>query len=378
MSGNPQGQGDGGKDFSATVQSLLGALVAGFAAILSFLGIRSSELTSILRNDEPLIPFIGLPFLLSIFVAIWSIFAGDVKSNGARNKTSVSRTEPVSGGTDGTIPASKAGPAPSGNATDVDRPGWPRMGFAIFSLLLVAALMVFVPRFIQIPFVTTPAEARRSAFIGSVLIAVIAIIWLAVVAIPVSRKWSLRSVNIQLYLVLMSVLLLSISAYSALRLESASQGSPFAQLDGGVRVIGKNYAVLSLSISSAKVTSRDGIIVTVTALPRRVNTKSLCKKVKAIQRKSQRKSLIAIQREAPCPADPCFYEPRKCRSLADWDLPPNAAGGVQEVLTFPFSPHGFQRLHIEDLLCVDATARGRCGAEIAGTHLDVRIPRGHP
>ena len=53
-----------------TVQNLLGFLIAGFAAVLSFIGIKSSEIASILRNEEPLIGFIALPFLFSIITAI--------------------------------------------------------------------------------------------------------------------------------------------------------------------------------------------------------------------------------------------------------------------------------------------------------------------
>ncbi len=63
-----------GKNFVETAQSLLGFLIAGFAAVLSFIGIKSSELASILRNEEPFIGIVALAFLLSILSAILSIF----------------------------------------------------------------------------------------------------------------------------------------------------------------------------------------------------------------------------------------------------------------------------------------------------------------
>ncbi len=352
-----------GKGFVEVAQSLLGFLVAGFAAVLSFIGIKSSELSSILRNEEPLVGIVALAFLLSIITAILSIFQNDHVNN-----------------------------------------GWPTNRFAVASLVFLFALVTLLPAVIRIPFVTSAPQVTASIICGALVATASLIVafykgapatyfsgektlWIlenvdgarrnaevgeAIYGNTHSRheelrsswtSWGDRHFDAQKYFVLASVLFLAIAAYGALRLESASQSSPFSQLDGSVTVASNRSALLSLSVASAKVPAPDRVDVTVTGLPRTVKIPVLCKGIKT--------PLYSFS----CAADPCSYKPLACDSLVGWTVPPNAAGAVQETLSLPFSPSAYQRLHIEDQMCQRASAATHCAnSPPGGTHLDVEVP----
>ena len=319
-----------------TAQSLLGFLITGFAAALSFIGIKSTELASILRNQETKIGLlVALPFLFSIITAILSIFKG--------------------------------------RATHSEE-DWPTNRLAIASLLFPFAVVLSLPAFIRIPFTTTDGQVRASiiASAGAIILAVI--IGFRKDSLGKVRykwgKWSIRHFNLQLYLILASVLFLTIALYAALRLESASQATPTAQLDGSVTLVKNGSAVLSLSVESTKVPVPDRIDITVTGLPRTVTIAEICKGTKGAQ---------APLSNSSCAADPCSHRRSICQSLAGWGVPPDATGAIREVLTLPFSSSTYQRLHIEDSLCERAGEASQCtDTTTGGTHLDIQVPAPSP
>lgn len=328
---------ENGNGLTDTIQSLLGFLIAGFAAILSFIGISSGELSSILRNEESFVGIVALGFLLSIITAILSIFQGK---------------------------------------SEQENPSWSKNRFAIAGLLFLFAFVTLLPAIIHIPFVTSPKQVVISIIFGAVVITFA--IAIALYGGPrhgsldgrspngrleLWKLWSNKNCNPQLYLILASILFLTIAAYAALRLESASQASPFAQLDGSVTVANSDSAVLSLSVASAKVPGPDRVDITVTGLPRTTKIETLCQGAKT------------PPGAFSCAADPCSYKPSACDSLVGWTIPPNATGAVQETLAVPFSPTVYQRLHIEDQLCQRANATMLCAkVPPGGTHLDVEVP----
>jgi len=55
------------------VQNLLGFLLVGFGAILSFLGLRSNEVTTVLRNDAPQASLIALMLLFGVLAAVLTV-----------------------------------------------------------------------------------------------------------------------------------------------------------------------------------------------------------------------------------------------------------------------------------------------------------------
>ena len=235
------------------------------------------------------------------------------------------------------------------------------------TLLFLFAIVTILPAVIHIPFVTSPTQVITSIVVSLLVVS------LSVIAASYPGKkpgkfpswitWSRKEFDPQLYFILASVLFLTIAAYGALRLESASQASPFAQLDGSITAVNSSSAMLSLSVASAKVPAPDRVDITVTGLPRAVNVEKLCNGTKT--------PLDSFS----CTADPCSYVPSACNSLVGWTVPPNATGAVQETLVFPFSPSCYQRLHIEDQLCERASATKLCASvPPGGTHMDIAIP----
>ena len=61
------------------IRNVLGFLLAGFGAVLSFLGVRSSEVTTILRNDAGQASVIALILLVGVLTAIWTIITSSKK-----------------------------------------------------------------------------------------------------------------------------------------------------------------------------------------------------------------------------------------------------------------------------------------------------------
>ena len=55
------------------IRNVLGFLLAGFGAILTFLGVRSSEVTTILRNNSPQASLIAFILLLGVLAAVWAV-----------------------------------------------------------------------------------------------------------------------------------------------------------------------------------------------------------------------------------------------------------------------------------------------------------------
>jgi len=60
-------------DDLTNIRNVLGFLLAGFGALLSFLGIRSSEISTVLRNDSQRASIIAFILLLGVLAAVSAI-----------------------------------------------------------------------------------------------------------------------------------------------------------------------------------------------------------------------------------------------------------------------------------------------------------------
>ncbi len=68
----PQNNAAGKNPFS-DVQNILGFLLAGFAGIISFLGLRSTEVTTVLRNDPGPASLIAAVLLVGVLAAVLTV-----------------------------------------------------------------------------------------------------------------------------------------------------------------------------------------------------------------------------------------------------------------------------------------------------------------
>ena len=55
------------------MQNILGFLLAGFGAILSFLGLRSTEVTTVLRNDPGQASLVAAILLAGVLAAVLTV-----------------------------------------------------------------------------------------------------------------------------------------------------------------------------------------------------------------------------------------------------------------------------------------------------------------
>jgi hypothetical protein len=62
------------------IRNVLGFLLAGFGAILSFLGLRSTEVTTVLRNDPGQASLIALLLLLGVLAAVLTVAMDSTKN----------------------------------------------------------------------------------------------------------------------------------------------------------------------------------------------------------------------------------------------------------------------------------------------------------
>ena len=65
------------KNTIGNVQNLLGFLLVGFGAVLSFIGLRSNEVTTVLRNDPGQASVIALILLLGVLAAALTVAIDD-------------------------------------------------------------------------------------------------------------------------------------------------------------------------------------------------------------------------------------------------------------------------------------------------------------
>ena len=312
--------GDPGKPDQA--KTLLGLLVAGFAGVLSFLGIRSTEVSAILRNLEPLVGFVAIAFFLGILAAVLSIYAR---------------------------------PRPG------EKPTWPRNGTALITMLLIAAAGAALAATIHIYLVTTPASLIVMIATAGVLVA-------AAVAVGLiwhngGRPWLWGVMDRQTYFIVTSVLLLAVGGFTALRIESASQDAPFAQFSAKITEDGPDTAMLTVTLDSAKIPAPDRVNIFIDGVPRSEPVAVLCSGVPV------------APGHFSCLQDPCAFPAVSCTSLGVWQLPPDASGDVSQVIQVPLTLSAYQRIRIEDRVCERAKAQGACATGfIVGSFLDLELP----
>ena len=178
------------------VQNLLGFLLAGFGAVLSFIGLRSTEVTTVLRNYPNQASLIALFLLLGVLAAVLTV----------------------------------ATQSPLTKCTSL-----PNTAAIVLALFGVGALITF-----YIPIGSS--SDKLSLVIGlSGVLAGIAILVLSIIAqfrtsAHLSRHhWLLdRIVPFSVIFILTSVIFIAISTYGAMRLETNSQRSFDAQVVAGV------------------------------------------------------------------------------------------------------------------------------------------------
>lgn len=311
-------------DKLTNIRNVLGFLLAGFGALLSFLGIRSSEISTVLRNDSQRASIIALILLLGVLAAVSAIVA---KSRKKVNTVSVVA-----------------------------------VGLVLFG---VGALVIFYIR------IGSDSESI-SLWVGGVFVAV------GAVTLSISlisrhfwvrdgengRGWEIIEV-----LILTSVMLMAIAAYGAMRLESESQLSFSSQVGARISITGP-VATVSTDITATKLPSNDWVFVYIYAVPAKItpdleaictNTvvPSLTSKLKPEEKVVQTPGLVIH-----CMTDPCLYLnggyhygwPNVCNILLSGSIVPDATGDVDKTLSTPFTIAKYQDIDIRAEVCSGTTS----------------------
>ena len=228
------------------IRNVLGFLLAGFGGLLSFLGVRSSEVSTILRNDSPQASVIALILLLGVLAAVSAI------TTQSKKKVSLASAAAMGVILFG-VGALVIFAIPIGrNWLTIS--GW--ISLVIGCLLVLAGTSVLV-RF-------PPYLVRRC---------------------PLSRVE--QGVDLIDILILSSVLLTAIAAYGAIRLESKSQLSFSSQVGASFSING-SLATVSVDIAATKMPQADWVYVDIYAVPTGVNLMDMCESSRRERRPDHR------------------------------------------------------------------------------------------
>jgi hypothetical protein len=312
----------------ANIRNVLGFLLAGFGAILSFLGIRSSEVSTILRNDSPQATVIALIMLLGVLAAVSAIVA---ESKKRINLASAAAIGAVLFGLGALVIF----------AIPVEQDP-----FTISGIISLAIGCVFVSSGTVAlarlrPFWVEQGTSQKDAYIiaSSSEHGTWRRLWMKSAA-----RWQIDLIDV---LILTSVLLTAIAAYGAIRLESKSQLSFSSQIGATFSVDGP-LATVSIDISATKIPQADWVVVYVYAVPEKgISLESSCETI--------------LPGDAQDTIDHCMTDPcvtryfgdhiAICNVLLNGSIDPSATGDIDETLQVPFLTARYQDVDVRAEVC---------------------------
>ncbi|HEY1821698.1 MAG TPA: hypothetical protein VGG83_17375 [Trebonia sp.] len=309
--GGPLPGGDSGTDKRSLLkdaQDVLGFLLAGSAGLLGFLGLRSSELTAVLRNDTEQATLIAFVLLLSVLAAAVGV----------------------------AIPErSKA-------------PFWCAIGF-FFLLLAGGACVVYM---IPVQSTSTPESETESLVVSCACAA----IGLGVLLVGSLWNWRKPEVSAQFIGIMASIILLATSLYGAMRLEIDSQLSSVVQISASVGKSDSGTA-LSVHVSASKIKQVGYVGVNATALPGGLPLATLCA------------GQSSKGDNASCDEDPCAYLKKNCVVILAAAIPPDPNGDVDETLSDALITGQFQEITVEASVCLTRNACGTASTDASQVDL---------
>ena len=357
-----------------------GVLLAGFGAVLSFFGLRSTEVTTILRNDPGQASFIALFLLLGVLAAVLTVVTQSTSKKNAPLMLTAGVVVALFGLGTLVIYFIPVG-APTGTTASL------RFGLALISAgvaMFAASVALRIWRGHGRTGTAKPlqpaaeeradketilvAEAiRSSAEVGADKATV-----LVAEAIRSSsagrtdeeaaagdepayprgslRYWLLEPlVPLTVIFILSSVIFIAISAYGGMRLETRSQLS-FSSQVGAIFSMNGSLATVQVDITAAKIPQSDWVFLDVYALPVQPALSSVCGLL--------HQEFTINPGSAPCTTDPCLYfsqskyqQIAKCTVLSNGSIVPNAAGDVDETVTVPFTAAEYQYVDVRAEVC---------------------------
>jgi hypothetical protein len=273
-------------------QNILGFLLAGFAGVLGFIGLKSSEVSEVLRNDTRQATVVAFILLLAVLAAVIGVAIPDTR------KTS-----------------------------------WVCIVGVFFLLIGFGAFVIY-----KIPVSSSVAEYKNSGLYAGVLAGVGAVALL--VAAVLQRHEKQRIIPDQFVFIMASVILLATSMYGAMRLETGSQQNPAVQISANATKSGSDTA-LSVHVTASKLSNSNYIGVAVIGLKTGIHFQALCQK-------NMKPDQVALCTENPCRwLDDCVV-------IFGGVFPPDATGSVDETLADTLIPGQYQDITVRGSVCAEA------------------------
>lgn len=333
--GQQAAAGEGGEGVTRSLENtrnLLGLLLAGFIGALNFVGLKSGEVTTILRNEAVVPSFIAALLLFALMFAVSSVFVA--------SSWRLARS----------------------------------LGIALIACLVgLGSLTVLI---VPVPGTTTVAQEWISGLLGGGTIGIAvavetvqlvrrrhqrrAVFWVA--SVEGAPTQPTDGAHTQLVLLLLGAMLAAVATYSAIRLEARSQSTdPVPQGSASVTGTG-GQSSLDLTVSASRLRERSYVAVRVSGFPRSHSLADECATVHASQ-------------NLPCPEDPCHYL-SSCDILDGLIVSPDDSGAVHKSFAVPFSASAYQHVHVVLQTC---EAQGTsCSFTGRYDRLDLAIPAPGP
>jgi hypothetical protein len=324
-SAQPDTPGTSPVDFATKIRSFAGLLVAAFAGVLNFIGLKSGELSAVLRNQAHWPTLVLALIIAGILTSVASIFV---------------------------------------------TPGWTVTKWVWLAAIGVLVILICLPIvLIRIPSVTSTAEVVVGIVVASAGAAFTILCVALLRRVPESDRRPRGGVSVQGLLVFVSITLTAVATYAALRLETVSQlDSTAAQLSADISESPAHASVV-LSIDASKMANADRVYVRVTGLRRGTTIGAFCGSTRA-------------DGTLTCAEAPCFVKPHSlrgppsgCDVVSSGVYQPNADGSVQQTMTFPVSTAAYQRVELLGEVC-KVTIEGRpCVYDLSHlTRVDLQLP----
>lgn len=316
-----------GKNPLRDMQNILGFLLAGFGAILSFLGLRSTEVTTVLRNDPGQASLVAAILLAGVLAAVLTVVI---------------------------------------DSDTTEKASWADVIGAAFLLIGLAGFVIH-----EIPASAGPSqlsEVLAPAF-GALGIVVLAGSFWAKRTLDASG--SAHGIPPTIIFLMAGVTLIAISAYGAMRLETASQRSAAAQVAATLNGSG---SALAVHVTASKVEAGGYIWIAVEGLPANPPIAIACAGIDSTLKPDQ----------ATCEEDPCGPQrlQASCVWLMDGSIAPDASGDVDNTVNLPIKSGEFQDLDIRASVCTSSSCGGPNPSTepipTEGSRVDVLVPESAP
>jgi VIT1/CCC1 family predicted Fe2+/Mn2+ transporter len=422
----PDDQGSQKKNTIGDVQNLLGFLLVGFGAVLSFIGLRSTEVTTVLRNDPGQATVIALILLLGVLAAALTVAIDDSEAKKVSWATVVGVAMVLLGVGAFVIHSIPVGAAP-GPASLV-------FGFAfggVGGVLLVISWRSKIgvstdaektaiaqektaraeERTARAREETARAEektakAREKAATAEEKDNEEKNVALAEMNTATAEEKTARAeeevaraqeemaraqeesqgsqsgwgwllapyIPLTVIFILASVLFIAISAYGGMRLETDSQLSSSAQVAAGANT-NSSGTMVSAHVTAYKIKDGSWVGITIWGLPSSVSITTACNKLEHYLRPNQ----------ATCQQDPCGPGPGRlgseCKIILNGTVAPDANGDVDDTLSVPLQPGRYQGIDVRAVICSSSMCQGvnevtgsNKYAPAEGSRLDIVIP----